>query len=80
MDMVNTALVGVLRFLSRSRIRNADSMRGNDAGYALGLRSSPAYSARAAGKKWSPRQTLIFIAGVSAFLWAVIVWACLHYL
>ena len=30
--------------------------------------------------KWSPRQSLIFIIGVSALLWAAIVWACIHYL
>ena len=55
-------------------------MRGNDAGYALGVRLYRAQSARAAGKKWSPRQSLIFIVGVSALLWAAIIWACIHYL
>jgi len=71
-----------LVFLSGARIQNADSMRGNDAGYALGVRPRRAYSARAgqANKKWSPRRTLIFIVVSSAFLWAAIIWACLHYL
>jgi hypothetical protein len=57
-------------------------MRGNDAGYALGLRLDRAYSARAVqpNKRWSPRQTLIFIVGSSVLLWAVIIWACIHYL
>ena len=31
-------------------------------------------------QKWSPRQSLIFIVGMSALLWAVIVWACIRYL
>jgi hypothetical protein len=57
-------------------------MRGNDAGYALGVRPDRAYSVRAAqaDRKWSPRRTLIFIVAASAFLWAAIIWACLHYL
>jgi hypothetical protein len=82
MDMVNTALWGRLGFLSGSRIQNADSMRGNDAGYALGVRPHRAYSVRAgqANKKWSPRRTLIFIVATSVLLWAAIIWACLHYL
>ena len=82
MDMVNTAPLGAPQFFSGSRIQNADSMRGNDAGYAIGVGLDRAYSARAiqADKKWSPRQTLIFIVGASAVLWAAIIWACLHYL
>jgi hypothetical protein len=82
MDMVNTAPLGALGFFSESRIQNADSMRGNDAGYALGVRLDRTYSARAtqADKRWSPRRTLIFIVATSAFLWAAIIWACLHYL
>jgi hypothetical protein len=57
-------------------------MRGNDAGYAVGMRLYRASSVRAdhADKKWSARQTLTFIVGVSALLWAAIIWACLHYL
>ncbi|HEY8255087.1 MAG TPA: hypothetical protein VIG39_10625 [Rhizomicrobium sp.] len=31
-------------------------------------------------QKWSPRQSLMFIVGVSALLWAAIIWACIHYL
>ncbi len=57
-------------------------MSGNDAGYAPGLRlthASPARSDRA-DRKWSPRQTLIFIVGASTLLWAAILWVCLHYL
>jgi len=80
MDMVNAGAVGALRFFSRSRIQNAGSMRGNDAGYAPGLAVYRAHSARAADTKWSPRQSLIFIIGVSVFLWAAIIWACIHYL
>ena len=61
-------------------MRDVGSMRGNDAGYAPGLRLGRAYSVRAAqaDKKWSPWQTLIFIVGTSACLWAAILWACLH--
>jgi hypothetical protein len=57
-------------------------MRGNDAGYALGVRLDRAYSVRDAqpNKKWSPRRTLIFVVAASAVLWAAIIWACLHYL
>ena len=82
MDMVNVGAVGALGFFSGSRIQNAESMRGNDAGYALGVRLDRACSVRAgqANKKWSPRRTLIFIVASSAFLWAAIIWACLHYL
>jgi hypothetical protein len=84
MDMVNVASLRTLRFFSGSRIQNADSMRGNDAGYALGVRLDRAYSARAAqaDRKWSLRRTLIFIfiVAASAFLWAAIIWACLNYL
>jgi hypothetical protein len=80
MDMVNAALWG--RFSSSSERRRADSVIGNDAGYAPGLRLPHAYSARAerADRKWSPRQTLIFIVGTSAFLWTAIIWVGAHYL
>ena len=76
------ALWGRLGFFGGSRIQNADSMRGNDAGYAVGVRLDRAYPVRAdqANKRWSPRRTLIFIVATSAFLWAAIIWACLHYL
>jgi hypothetical protein len=55
-------------------------MRGNDAGYALGVRLDRAYCVRAtrADPKWSARQTLMFIIASSALLWAAIIWACLH--
>jgi hypothetical protein len=83
MDMVNEALWGRFGFagLVAGR-RNADSMRSDDAGYALGLRLDRAYLARPvrSNKSWSPRQSLMFIVGTSAFLWAVIIWACIHYL
>jgi hypothetical protein len=57
-------------------------MKGNDAGYALGVRLDRAYATRSvqSNKRWSPRRTLIFIVAASAFLWAAIIWACLHYL
>lgn len=57
-------------------------MRGNDAGYALGVRLDRAYCVRAtrADPKWSARRTLMFIIASSALLWAAIIWACLHYL
>lgn len=57
-------------------------MRGNDAGYALGVRLGRAHSARTgqANKRWSPRRTLIFIVATSTFLWAAIIWACFNYL
>ena len=79
--MVNAALWGRFGFAGlASGRRNADFMRGNDAGYALGLRLYRAQSARTADTKWSPRQSLIFIIGASVLLWAVIIWACIHYL
>ena len=61
--------------------QGARPAKPDDAGYprAVGQRTHPAQPARA-DQKWSPRQSLIFIVGVSAFLWAAIVWACLHYL
>jgi hypothetical protein len=31
-------------------------------------------------QKWSSRQTLLFIIGVSAFLWAALIWVSLRYL
>jgi hypothetical protein len=46
---------------------------------ALGHRTQFAQPARA-NQKWSPRQSLMFIVGVSALLWAAIVWASIHYL
>jgi len=57
------------------------SAKPDDAGYprAAGRHIHSAQPARA-DQKGSPRQTLIFIVGVSAFLWAVIVWASIRYL
>jgi hypothetical protein len=53
----------------------------DEAGYSRALRhrTRSAQPARV-HQKWSPRQSLIFIVASSAFLWAAIIWACLHYL
>jgi hypothetical protein len=53
----------------------------DEAGYprTVGHRTHSAQPTRV-HQKWSPRQSLIFIVGVSALLWAAIIWACIHYL
>jgi len=81
MDMVNPAPWGRCVFLGALG-GGADPVRSNDAGVALGLSLPRAYPVRAerADRKWSPRQTLIFIAGISALSWAAIIWASIRYL
>jgi hypothetical protein len=55
--------------------------RPDDVGYprAFAHRTHPAQPVRSK-QKWSPRQTLLFIVGVSAFLWAALIWVSLRYL
>jgi hypothetical protein len=59
----------------------AGPAKPHEAGYprALRHRAQSAQPARA-NQKWSRRRSLMFIVGVSALLWAAIIWACIHYL